>query len=555
MQHVNKFSVRCLNFLVVADDRAVLGHQCTQFAPEQKRILAAIGTHQAGIDFLLPFTLCLKMTVAGGVLQILRVLHCVRAGDEASKDARHQRVRAEPIRAVILIFGFSCGEDAGDVRRLFVIHPEAAHGVVHAGEDLHRCVARIVADELLVNFEDAFQLAVESLAIDMRQVKIDHRLAVDSQVVLVHYFENRARRNVARNEVAVFRVPLFEEVPALTLRNGFGVALVALSFWNPDASALAACRFRHQAQLVFPGDRRGMNLNELAVRVVTALLIERGLCRSGAHNRVGGLAEDGANAAGCDDDGIGREGAHFHRSQIHRADAAANAVRVEHGRKKLPVLVLLYLAFGFVTADLLVESIEKLLAGGCSGERGAIIERASKAAKIEQTFGRAIEWNAHAVEKIDNAGSSVAHGFDRRLVGEEVASVDRVVEMLPGGIAFAFQVLGGVDASLRANRVRTLYGDDGKQINLAAHLGDLDNGGEACQTTAHYDDFRSYCHAAMSPICRARTPGSPRTISRYRITMFPEGAVGSKRSGGVLRNPYTLTAPIETRPSASARHT
>src|SRR6266446_4836508 len=535
MQHVNKFSVRCLNFLVVADDRAVLGHQCAEFAPEKKRILAAIGTHQAGIDFLLPFTLCLKMTVAGGVLQILRVLHCVRAGDEASKDARHQRVRAEPIRAVILIFGFSCGEDAG--------------------EDLHRCVVRIVADELLVDFEDAFQLAVEYFAVNMRQVKIDHWLAVDAEVLLVYHFENRPRRHVARDEVAVFRVPLFEEVPALTLRNGFGVALVALSFWNPDASALAACRFRHQAQLVFPGDRRGMNLNELAVRVVTALLIESRLRRSRAHHRVGGLAEDGANAAGCDDDGVGREGAHFHRSQIHRADAAANAVRVEHGRKKLPVLVLLYLAFGFVTADLLVESIEKLLAGGCSGERGAIIERASKAAKIEQTFGRAIEWNAHAVEKIDNAGSSVAHGFDRRLVGEEVASVDRVVEMLPGGIAFAFQVLGGVDASLRANRVRTLYGDDGKQINLAAHLGDLDNGGEACQTTAHYDDFRSYCHAAMSPICRARTPGSPRTISRYRITMFPEGAVGSKRSGGVLRNPYTLTAPIETRPSASARHT
>src|SRR6266403_1802816 len=202
-----------------------------------------------------------------------------------------------------------------------------------------------------------------------------------------------------------------------------------------------------------------------------------------------------------------------------RADAAANAVRVEHGRKKLPVLVLLYLAFGFVTADLLVERVEKLLARSCSSERGAIVERAAEAAEIEQTFGRAIERNAHPVEQIDNAGRGVAHCFYRWLVGEEVASVDGVVEMLPGGIAFAFQVLGGVDASLRANRVRTLYGDDGKQINLAAHLGDLDNGGEACQTTAHYDDFRSYCHAAMSPICRARTPGSPRTISLYVLSL------------------------------------
>jgi L-aminopeptidase/D-esterase-like protein len=66
--------------------------------------------------------------------------------------------------------------------------------------------------------------------------------------------------------------------------------------------------------------------------------------------------------------------------------------------------------------------------------------------------------------------------------------------MLPGGIAFTFEVLGGVNASLRAHRVRAFYRDDGKQINLAAHLCNLDDGGEACQAAAHYDDFRN-CHA------------------------------------------------------------
>ena len=38
----------------------------------------------------------------------------------------------------------------------------------------------IVAYELLVDFENAFQLAVEHLAVDVRQVEIDHRLAVNS---------------------------------------------------------------------------------------------------------------------------------------------------------------------------------------------------------------------------------------------------------------------------------------------------------------------------------------------------------------------------------------
>src|SRR5580700_9121192 len=98
-----------------------------------------------------------------------------------------------------------------------------------------------------------------------------------------------------------------------------------------------------------------MNLNELAIRVIAALLIVRGLRRSGTHNRIGGLAEDGPDTARSYDDGIGREGAHFHAAQIHRADAAADVFSVENGREKFPVLVLLYLTFGLVAPDLLVE--------------------------------------------------------------------------------------------------------------------------------------------------------------------------------------------------------
>ena len=103
---------------------------------------------------------------------------------------------------------------------------------------------------------------------------------------------------------------------------------------------------------------------------------------------------------------------------------------VEHGGEKFPVLVLLDLAFGLVAANLLVERVEKLLAGGRSGKGGAVVESATEAAEVEQSFGRAIEGNAHAVEQIDDAGSGLAHGLDRRLVGQEVATVDGVVEML-----------------------------------------------------------------------------------------------------------------------------
>ena len=168
----------------------------------------------------------------------------------------------------------------------------------------------------------------------------------------------------------------------------------------------------------------------------------------------------------ADDDGVGRESADLHGAQIHGADAAADALSVKHGGEELPVLVLFYFAFGLVAAHLLVERIEKLLAGGRARKRGAVVESASKTAEVEQAFGRAIEGHAHAVEQIDDAGRGVAHSLHRRLVGEEVSAVNGVVEVLVGGVALALQVLGGVDAALRAYRVRALYRDDREQIAL-----------------------------------------------------------------------------------------
>src|SRR5262249_27033340 len=151
------------------------------------------------------------------------------------------------------------------------------------------------------------------------------------------------------------------------------------------------------------------------------------------------------------DDGIGREGTDLHGPQIHGADAATDAIRIEHRAQKFPVLIFLDATFRLVAPDLLIESVEKLLSGGGAGECGAIVESAAEASKIQQSLGGAIEGNAHAVEQINDPGSGVTHGFNRRLVGEKVAAVDGVVKMLPGGVAFAFEVLGGVDTALRTH--------------------------------------------------------------------------------------------------------
>ena len=160
---------------------------------------------------------------------------------------------------------------------------------------------------------------------------------------------------------------------------------------------------------------------------------------------------ENANAAGSHDDGVGRESSHFHASQVHGADAAADAIRVQDRAQKFPMLIFGYPAFSFIPAYLLVQRVEKLLACRGAGKCGAMVERAAKAAKIEQSFRRPVESDAHAIEQIDDRRRSFAHGFHWRLIGKEVAAIDRVVKVLPRRVAFTFEVLGGVDAALGAN--------------------------------------------------------------------------------------------------------
>ena len=110
---------------------------------------------------------------------------------------------------------------------------------------------------------------------------------------------------------------------------------------------------------------------------------------------------------------------------------------------------LVTLPFGFPAAGLLVEGVEKLLAGGGAGEEGALEERAAEEAQVALAFGRAVEGHAHAVEQVDDLRRPVAHLQHRRLVGQEVAAEDRLVEVHPLAVALlAGDLVAGVDAAL-----------------------------------------------------------------------------------------------------------
>ncbi len=115
-----------------------------------------------------------------------------------------------------------------------------------------------------------------------------------------------------------------------------------------------------------------MHLNELAIGVASALLEERRLGGAGADHGIRGVAEDSADSAGAENDGVRGERADFRGAQIHGADAARDASVVENSGEERPAFEFLHAVERFVTADLLIERVQQLLAGGGAGERGAI---------------------------------------------------------------------------------------------------------------------------------------------------------------------------------------
>ena len=183
------------------------------------------------------------MAIFSGWFQAFSVVHRLRTCAESAEDAGDQRICSQAIGAMVLVLAFAAGIQASNVGGLFVIHPEPAHGVVHAGKDFHRRGAWIIAHELLVDFQDAFQLAVENGRINVGEVEKNHRLPINSQPLLVNHLVDGAGGDVARHQIAVLGIPLLQKIPAFALGNRLRIAGIAFFLWYPDAAAFAARRF------------------------------------------------------------------------------------------------------------------------------------------------------------------------------------------------------------------------------------------------------------------------------------------------------------------------
>src|SRR5260221_5929162 len=102
---------------------------------------------------------------------------------------------------------------------------------------------------------------------------------------------------------------------------------------------------------------------------------------------------------------------------------------VQHERKHLPAFVLIYLSLCLPLANLFVEGVKKLLTRRGAGKGSSMMQRPAKSPKVEQAFLCPGKWHTHAIKKIDDLRSHVAHPFDRRLVGKKVAAINGIVDM------------------------------------------------------------------------------------------------------------------------------
>ena len=80
-------------------------------------------------------------------------------------------------------------------------------------------MARVVADEHLVDFQNRAQFTVEGFRRNVRQIKIDLILAA-YPLAFQTDLENFSRGNVARDQIAVGRVLVFEKIPAFFFGDG-----------------------------------------------------------------------------------------------------------------------------------------------------------------------------------------------------------------------------------------------------------------------------------------------------------------------------------------------
>src|ERR1043165_2744065 len=124
-----------------------------------------------------------------------------------------------------------------------------------------------------------------------------------------------------------------------------------------------------------------MNLDKLAIRILRALLVTRRDGAASADHRIRRLTEDETWTTSRDEHCIGGKSLELECLQVHRNQSTTDLMIVEDERHHFPMLKLPDLTGYFISSDLFVERVKKLLARRGAGKRSAMMFSAAKTTK------------------------------------------------------------------------------------------------------------------------------------------------------------------------------
>ena len=383
---------------------------------------------------------------------------------------------------------------AGNGAHEVVVHPEAAHGVMHGRVDAHGLFVRILIRDALVHVEQvAIPLGDGGLAQSLDavgKVEVHSEAARTHAAPVVARFLGGARGDVPRREVAEARVLALQEVIALGVRNLRGRPMVAALERHPDAPVVAQ-RLRHERELrlMVPAhrDAGGVDLRVARVGECRALLVRPPRGRDVGVHGVRAQVEHVAVAAGGEHHRVGRMRRDLAGEQIARHDAAR--VPVHHDQlEHLLEGVHLHLLERRLPFQRLIGAKQQLLPGLAAGVEGARHLRPAERPVGQQAAILTRKGHPLRHALVDDVHRHLRQAIHVRLAGAEVTPLDGVVEEPLDGVAVVLVVLGGVDAALRRDGVRTpgrvVEDEAGDVVAQLRHGG---GGRGASETGPHHD--------------------------------------------------------------------
>ena len=515
------FLKRRLKALLGASHAHIVPHDVAQLLVDGVHRAVAVYVHQVVEVGLHAFLGFLKLWEVGreawhGDLVAQVVLDGVRQHEVSVGQTLHQCRCSQAVSAVVTEVALTNGEETLHRSLQLIIYPDATHSVVDSGINHHGVVVFHAVDlvgqltgvdvgDFLIHVEEvAIALAhhVDAQAVDGLAEVEEHGLAgIVHAIALVAALLGGAAGHVARHEVAKGGIATLEVVVALLLGDVAALYLAVLqtlsvvdALRHPDA-AVVAQRLAHEGELrllvAVAWYAGGVYLHIGGVSKVGALAVAS---HGGAHvasHSVGREEIGVAIATGGDNHSMGGKALELAGDEVPGDDAACATVD-NHHVVHLVAVVALHVAHLDLAVERRVGTQQQLLAGLALSIEGAAHLCATKGAVGQQATILSCEGHAlcHALvyDIVRHLGQAIHVG----LTGTIVATLDGVVEEAIHRVAVVLIVLGGVDTSLRSNRVGAAWRVLNAEVeHLEAHLAQCGGGAGASQSGTHHDDVEA----------------------------------------------------------------